>query len=122
MDLAEGKYLLLTTFRKNGDGVPTPVWFAGEGRTAFVWTVAESGKVKRIRRSGDVLVGPCDVRGNPLGESVPARAELVDVAETDRVRERIIRKYGVIGRLTILGSKLRRGKKGTVGIKITLST
>ncbi|GAA2661570.1 MULTISPECIES: PPOX class F420-dependent oxidoreductase [Actinosynnema] len=122
MDLAEGKYLLLTTFRKNGNGVPTPVWFAGEGDTAFVWTVAESGKVKRIRRSGDVLVGPCDVRGKPLGESVPARAELVDTAETDRVRDRIIRKYGVIGRLTILGSKLRRGKKGTVGIKITLST
>ncbi|MCM0673900.1 PPOX class F420-dependent oxidoreductase [Micromonospora phytophila] len=119
--LAAEKYLLLTTFRKDGRAVPTPVWAVRDGDALAVWTVADSGKVKRIRRSGEVTVAPCDVRGRPHGEAVPAHATLYDPAGTRRVGELIKRKYRLIGRLSLLGSRLRRGQSGTVGIRITIA-
>ncbi|MDX3546006.1 PPOX class F420-dependent oxidoreductase [Streptomyces europaeiscabiei] len=119
--LGAGSYLLITTYRKNGTGVPTPVWVVRDGDTLGIWTVADSWKVKRIRNRADVLVGPCDVRGNPTGDSVPARAEILDAAGSAAYRRLIARKYGVLGRLTLLGSRLRRGADGTVGIRVTLT-
>ncbi|MEV5933429.1 PPOX class F420-dependent oxidoreductase [Streptomyces sp. NPDC052079] len=118
--LGAGKYLLLTSYRKNGTPVATPVWVVRDGDALGVWTAADSWKVKRIRAHGDVLVGPCDMRGNPTGEQAPATAEICDPATTARYRELLARKYGLLGRLTLLGSRLRRGTKGTVGIRITL--
>ncbi|MBK3626886.1 PPOX class F420-dependent oxidoreductase [Streptomyces sp. MBT49] len=118
--LASGKYLLITSYRKNGTGVATPVWVVRDGNTLGAWSAADAWKVKRIRARGDVLVGPCDVRGNPTGEQVPATAEICDAAATARYRALLARKYGVVGRLVLLGSRLRRGKDGTVGIRVTL--
>ncbi|MYW50793.1 PPOX class F420-dependent oxidoreductase [Streptomyces sp. SID8376] len=114
------KYLLLTSYRKNGTPVATPVWVVRDGDALGVWTAADSWKVKRIRARGDVLVGPCDLRGNPTGDQVPATAEICDADTTARYRQLIARKYGLMGRLTLLGSRLRRGVDGTVGIRITL--
>ncbi|MFG2515739.1 PPOX class F420-dependent oxidoreductase [Streptomyces sp. NPDC048584] len=118
--LGAGKYLLVTSYRKNGTPVATPVWVVRDGDALGVWTVTDSWKVKRIRARGDVLVGPCDLRGNPTGEQVPGTAEICDAATTARYRELLARKYGLVGRLTLLGSRLRRGPDGTVGIRITL--
>ncbi|TXS43114.1 PPOX class F420-dependent oxidoreductase [Streptomyces sp. uw30] len=119
--LGAGKYLLVTSYRKNGTGVPTPVWVVRDGDALGVWTVADSWKVKRIRARGDVLVGPCDLRGNPTGDQVPATAEICDEATSARYRGLIARKYGITGRLTLFGSRLRRGANGTVGVRITLT-
>lgn len=119
--LAAGKYLLITTYRKNGTAVPTPVWVVRDGDALGVWTVADSWKVKRIRNRADVLVGPCDLRGNPTGDSVPGRAEILDAAGSAHCRRLIARKYGVLGRLSLLGSRLRRGTDGTVGVRVTLT-
>ncbi|MCP9989486.1 PPOX class F420-dependent oxidoreductase [Streptomyces albogriseolus] len=118
--LGAGKYLLLTSYRKNGTPVATPVWVVRDGDALGVWTAADSWKAKRIRARGDVLVGPCDLRGNPTGDQVPATAEICDAATTARYRQLIARKYGLMGRLTLLGSRLRRGVDGTVGIRVTL--
>lgn len=118
--LAAGKYLLITSYRKNGTGVATPVWVVRDGDALGVWSVADSWKVKRIRARGNVLVGPCDVRGNPTGEQIPATAEICDAPTTARYRKLLARKYGVLGRLTLLGSRIRRGLDGTVGIRVTL--
>ncbi|CAM5300488.1 PPOX class F420-dependent oxidoreductase [Streptomyces pilosus] len=118
--LGAGKYLLVTSYRKNGTPVATPVWVVRDGDALGVWTVADSWKVKRIRARGYVLVGPCDVRGRPTGGQVPATAEICDPATTVRYRRLLARKYGLLGRLTLLGSRLRRGSDGTVGIRITL--
>lgn len=118
--LGSGKYLLVTSYRKNGTPVATPVWVVRDGGTLGVWTAADSWKVKRIRRRPDVLVGPCDVRGNPTGDQLPATAEIADPATTARYRSLIARKYGILGRLTLLGSRLRRGLDGTVGIRVAL--
>ncbi|MFF4211317.1 PPOX class F420-dependent oxidoreductase [Streptomyces sp. NPDC001796] len=117
--LGTGKYLLVTSYRRNGTPVATPVWVVRDGDALGVWTAADSWKVKRIRARSEVLVGPCDLRGNPTGEQVRATAEIRDAATTARYRRLIARKYGLVGRLTLLGSRLRRGEKGTVGIRVT---
>ncbi|MFI6261488.1 PPOX class F420-dependent oxidoreductase [Micromonospora sp. NPDC051006] len=119
--LSAEKYILLTTFRKDGQPVPTPVWAVRDGDGLAVWTAADSGKVKRIRNNGTVTVGPCDVRGHPHGVPVPARASLYDSAGSRRIRGLLKHKYRVLGRLTLLGSRLRRGEGGTVGIRIELT-
>jgi PPOX class probable F420-dependent enzyme len=118
--LGAGKYLLLTSFRKNGTPVATPVWVVRDGDALGVWSAADAWKVKRIRARADVLVGPCDLRGNPTGDQIPATAEICDAATTARYRQLLARKYGVLGRLSLLGSRLRRGTAGTVGIRVTL--
>ncbi|MEU6182867.1 PPOX class F420-dependent oxidoreductase [Streptomyces coeruleorubidus] len=67
--LAACRYVLLTTFRRDGRAVPTPVWVMRDGDCLAVWSVADAGKVKRIRNSGRVTVAPCDWRG-PRRESL----------------------------------------------------
>ena len=120
-ELAGASYALVTTFRKDGRAVATPVWIAPfEDGLAF-WTVKDTGKVKRIRRDGRVTVATCDLRGNNAGPAVNGQAEILDYPGTERVRDAIRRKYGLMGRITLAGSRLRRGKYGTVGIKVVLS-
>ncbi|WP_433314955.1 PPOX class F420-dependent oxidoreductase [Micromonospora sp. CA-269861] len=119
--LSAEKYILLTTFRKDGRAVPTPVWAVRDGEALAVWTRADSGKVKRIRRNGDVTVAPCDVRGRPHGAEVSAHATICGGGDTGRIRDLLKHKYRVIGRLSLLSSRLRRGEGGTVGIRVTLA-
>lgn len=118
--LGAGTYLLVTTYKRDGSTVPTPVWVVRDGDALGVWTAANSWKVRRIRNRADVLVAPCDVRGGRQGEDIPGTAEILDAAGTDRYRALLAAKYGLLGRLTLLGSRLRRGREGTVGIRITL--
>ncbi len=119
--LGAEKYVLLTTFRRDGRAVPTPVWAVRDGAALAVWSAADSGKVKRIRRSGQVTVAPCDFRGRPYGDAVAGHAVLSNAAGSAQVRGLLKRKYGLLGRLSLLGSRLRRGTSGTVGIRITLA-
>ncbi|MFI6448566.1 PPOX class F420-dependent oxidoreductase [Kitasatospora sp. NPDC050543] len=119
--LATGSYLLVTTFRKDGTPVATPVWVVRDGDALGIWTVADSWKVRRIRNRADVLVGPCDARGNPTGEQVPGVAEICTPERTAAYRTLLRQKYGLLGVLTLLGSRLRRGERGTIGIRITLT-
>jgi PPOX class probable F420-dependent enzyme len=118
--LGQAQYALVTTYRRDGRAVPTPLWVVRDGDAIAVWTPKDSGKVKRIRRRGAVLVGPCDFRGNLQGDQVPATAAILAADDTARVRELLGRKYGLVGRLTVWGSRIRRGRGGTVGIRITL--
>ncbi len=116
--LGAGKYLLLTTYRRDGSPVPTPVWVVRDGDALAVWTVTTSGTVKRIRRNGEVMLAECDMRGRPLGDAVPGTAKLLDADGTQRVRVLLRRKYGMAGWLGTLGSRIRRGRDGTIGIAI----
>ncbi|MFD1935781.1 MULTISPECIES: PPOX class F420-dependent oxidoreductase [Nonomuraea] len=118
MNLGHEQYVCVTTYRRNGTPVPTPVWVAQDGDAVVIWTVADSGKVKRMRANPSVTVAPCDVRGRIRGEEVKARAEVLSAEETERVRRLLKAKYGLQGRLVLLGSLLRRGRTGTVGVRI----
>jgi hypothetical protein len=117
--LAAEKYILLTTFRRDGRAVATPLWVVPDDAGLAVWTPTGSGKVKRIRNNGLVTVAPCDVRGNPSGDPVDALARIGSAADTQRVRAALGRKYGLLARLTVGGSKLRRGSAGTVAILLS---
>ncbi len=118
-DVAAAKYVLLTTFRQDGTPVSTPLWAALDGDRLLMWTVTDSWKVKRIRRNPRVTVAACDVRGNPKGPAVEATAEILDDAGTDRARDAIAKRYGLLGWLTMKGSLLRRGRTGTIGLAVT---
>src|SRR5882762_11436190 len=86
------KYLNLETFKKNGTGVKTPVWFAEDPSAGldssdaklYVYTIGVSGKVKRIRNNPRVKIAPCDVRGRVLGEWVEARVAILTGEEAAR--------------------------------------
>ncbi len=117
--LGAEKYVLLTTFRRDGRAVPTPLWAVPDGAGLGFWTPNGTGKVKRIRNSGRVTVQPCDMRGNPRGEPLEAQARIGDAADTARITEGIKRKYGLMGRLSLIGSRLRRGEQGSVAIIVT---
>jgi uncharacterized protein len=95
----EGKrYLSLETYRKSGDGVRTPVWFAADpmqagGPTLYVYTTADSGKAKRIRRTGEAKIAPCNARGGVTGAWIAAHAEIVGSEAFDYGMRLINRKY-----------------------------
>ncbi|MCX4092829.1 PPOX class F420-dependent oxidoreductase [Nocardia sp. alder85J] len=114
------KYVLLTTFRKDGTPVGTPIWAALDDGKLYVWTVADSWKVKRIRRNPAVTVQACNASGKPQGdEVVEATAHILDEAGGDRTRTLIKKRYSLPGWLVVTASTLRRGRNGTVGIEIT---
>jgi PPOX class probable F420-dependent enzyme len=119
-EIAAAKYVLLTTFRKNGTEVATPVWAVRDGAKLLVWTVTDSYKVKRLRRDSRVRIAACDMRGTPLSEAIDGTGVLLDASGTDRARKLISKKYGLVGFLAMKGSLLRRGKKGTIGVSVTV--
>jgi uncharacterized protein len=90
-----GKYLSLTSFRRDGTGVATPVWFVEAGGRLLVETDAGSYKVRRIRRDPRVTIAPCTATGRLRGTPVPAWAELLPDAEVARVERLMARKYRV---------------------------
>lgn len=114
--LTEERFVSLTTFRRSGEGVATPVWLVADGDSGLaVWTVADSGKVKRLRRDARVTLRPCDRRGRvadgaPTVEAVATvRDEPARVTEVERrLRARYgweFRAFGLVERL------LRRGRE-----------
>ena len=95
------KYLNLETFKRNGQGVKTPVWFAAEPSLKldsneaklYVYTIGVSGKVKRIRNNPRVNVAPCDMRGRLRGEWVPAGAEILVGTQAQYGMQLLNKKY-----------------------------
>ena len=121
--LARGKYLSLTTYKKDGTAVATPVWVARDGDELVVITDAGSGKAKRIRNNGRVDLAPCDVRGRISGPSVGGHATLTDSSGTAQIEGQIKRKYGLQYTAIGLMEKLRRREaSGSVGIRIDIDS
>jgi PPOX class probable F420-dependent enzyme len=90
-----GKYLSLTSFRRDGTGVATPVWFVEADGRLLVETDASSHKVRRIRRDPRVTIAPCTATGRLRGTPVPAWAELLPDAKIARVDQLMARKYRI---------------------------
>jgi uncharacterized protein len=87
------KYISLTTFRKSGTMVATPVWFGEEGAKLYVMTRSDMGKTKRIRNNPKVTVAPCTMRGELTGREFPALAHILPPEEHARARGTLNRKY-----------------------------
>jgi uncharacterized protein len=89
------KYCLLTTFRKSGEPVPTPVWLGLADGKVYLESEANVGKVKRIRNSPRVRLAPCTSRGKPLGPPVEGRARILAPDEWERAERAIAANYGL---------------------------
>jgi PPOX class probable F420-dependent enzyme len=93
------KYISLTTFRKTGAAVATPVWFGEQDDKLYVMTRSDMGKTKRIRNNPQVRVAPCTMRGKVTGPEFAAHARLLPPEEFARARQPIDRKY-LLARIT----------------------
>jgi PPOX class probable F420-dependent enzyme len=115
--LGDEKYILLTTFRRDGTPVSTPVWSVGlDGDTIGFWTSSGSGKAKRLAHTARVTVQPCDARGRVRAGTEPteATARVVAGEELAAIKQRVIAKYGFQTKLTkALGTiaGIARGKR-----------
>src|SRR4029450_652292 len=94
-EIGRSRYVSLTTYRKDGTGVATPVWHVVNGGELFVVSDAGAWKVKRIRNNSHVVVAVCDVRGRiaPGAPSAQGRARLLDEVDTEAGRTLLARKY-----------------------------
>jgi PPOX class probable F420-dependent enzyme len=120
-DVSKARYILLTTFTKDGRPKPTPIWAAPDGDRLLVITEADSWKVKRIRNTPRVTLAICDMRGKPTSEPIEATAAVLDKSETENVYRAIGKHYGIVGRVFNLFSKLRGGAKRNVGLELKAS-
>lgn len=130
MAIADEKYVLFTTFRRNGDRVSTPVWIAplANGRAGFT-TDLVCGKTKRLANNAKVELQPCGVRGalKPGSTVVHATGVVVSGDDMRELRTAITKKYGVLGRLGAIyegiNAKIRGNKPSSVGgIILTFDT
>lgn len=96
--LTGARFMSLTTYKKNGDAIATPVLFAREGDRVYLFTLANSGKVKRIRNNGKVEIAACDSRGTLLSEKVAAQARIVTGDDIKAANKVLNRKYGLMKR------------------------
>lgn len=130
MSLADEKYLALTTFKRDGTPVTTPVWATAldDGKIGF-WTSSASGKAKRLAHTSKVTVQPCDARGRvKAGTTVSdATAVVVTGPELEAIRVKVKAKYGFMTQITKflakVGGFVKRKKQpyGDRGIVITLN-
>jgi PPOX class probable F420-dependent enzyme len=93
--LAGARYVSFATFKKNGDAVATPVWFAENAGRYYFFSAGDAGKVKRLRNSDRARVAACDIRGKVLGPWLPARARVITDSAAIAAGARALRaKYG----------------------------
>ncbi|ELB93680.1 pyridoxamine 5'-phosphate oxidase-like FMN-binding protein [Rhodococcus wratislaviensis IFP 2016] len=105
-----------STFTKDGRPKPTAIWAAPDGDRLLVITEEDSFTVKRIRNTPRVTLAVCDMRGNPESEAVDATASILDKSETENVYRPIGKRYGIVGKVFTLFSKLRDGSDKNVGL------
>jgi PPOX class probable F420-dependent enzyme len=100
--LFPGRYLSLTSFKHDGTGVATPLWFVSDGERLLALTDLHSGKVKRMRHDPRVLVAPCGPSGKLRAEPLPAHAEvLTDTADLERVQQLLLAGRRLRGRSSV---------------------
>jgi PPOX class probable F420-dependent enzyme len=115
---ANQRYLNVETYRKTGEAVATPVWFAEENGTVYIYSLANAGKVKRIRNNSKVRVVPCDVRGKPKSGWVEAKARILDERAATLGHELLNKRYGWMKGIADAFSKLRRRRKVVIALDI----
>lgn len=111
-------YISVESFRKSGAGVATPVWFAEADGRLYIYSLADAGKVKRIRNNPRVRVAPCDMRGGLKGEWVEARARILDGADALRGHGLLDKKYGLLKKVGNIFSSLMKRQRVVIAIEL----
>lgn len=120
-ELTKAQYILLTTFTKDGRPKPTPIWAAPDQDRLLVITQETSWKVKRIRNTPRVTLATCTMNGRPTSEAVEGTAVILDKSHTGAVYEAIGKRYGIVGKVFNLFSKLRGGMENNVGLELKVA-
>jgi len=116
-DVLPGRYLSMTSFRRDGSRVATPVWSVSDGERLFALTDLRSAKIRRIRHDPHVLVASCRVDGKLRSEPVSSQADvLTSAADLERVQKLLLARYRISYRLTMLFYRLGRRLHGKQGI------
>ncbi len=111
--LFPGRYLSVTSFKRDGTGIATPVWFVSDGRRLFALTDLHSAKVRRIRRNPHVLVASCHADGRLRSDPLPARVDvLTTIPELERVQTLLIKRYRIAYRVVMLIYRIGRRLRG----------
>jgi PPOX class probable F420-dependent enzyme len=110
------KYINVETYRKNGQGVRTPVWFIESDGILYVRTADDTGKYKRIRNNPSVQIAPCDMRGGVKGMWVKGEARIASEDEKLKAFKMLEKKYGMIYKM----SRMFMSSKNYVVIAIRL--
>ena len=111
--LFPGRYLSVTSFKRDGTGVATPLWFVSDGTRLFALTDLHSAKVRRMRRNPYVLVASCRADGKLRSEPLSAHVEVLTATpELERVQRLLIERYKISYRLVMLIYRLGRRLRG----------
>lgn len=117
-EIAKARYILLTTFTKDGKPKPTAIWAAPDGDRLLVMTEEDAWKVKRIRNTPRVTLAICDARGKPKSDSIEGVARVLDKSEAVAVQRAVNKRYGVLGWLFGTYMKLRGLDKKGLGVEL----
>jgi PPOX class probable F420-dependent enzyme len=112
------KYLNLESFKRDGTGVATPLWFVEKEGTIYVYTLANAWKIKRIRNNPRVRIAPCDFRGNLKGDWVEAKARIVTDDEAQVGHQLMDKKYGWQKKIGNLFSIFRKQPRVVIAINV----
>src|SRR5215471_12159315 len=111
------KYINLESVKRDGTPVQTPVWFAEEHGVLYVYTLANAGKVKRIRRNPRVRLAPCTMRGTVIRPWVEAEATIVDATTAAHGHALLRHKYGWLKGIGDLFSRVRHRERVVIAIR-----
>lgn len=110
--LEGGSYISFATRKKSGEFVATPVWFAPENGSYYVFSAGDAGKVKRLRNFSESRIAACTITGTLTGEWIDTEAHLLDSPrEKETALAALRRKYGLQMAIGDCFSKLT-GKMG----------
>ncbi len=123
-ELEDANYISFATYRKNGNAVATPVWFAQNGNALYLFSAGNAGKVKRLRNFSRSKLAPCDVKGKVLGDWVEAESFLCNSPEQEKYAyKQLLKKYGwqmrALNVLSWIGGNLNKRAFIEVNLKPT---
>lgn len=121
--ILSAQYVALTTYRRDGTPVTTPVWAAAEGTSLYLFSNATAGKVKRLRNSSRATVAPCTATGKITGAQLPAEAFILASDQMPKVWKLLTKKYGIAARLFMVGDRARAllRMRPSAGIEVRLT-
>ena len=112
------RYLNLESVKRDGTSIQTPVWFAEEQGVLYIYTLANAGKVRRIRRHPRIRIAPCTMRGTVIGPWVEADATIVDATTAAHGHALLRHKYGWMKGIGDLFSRLLHRERVVIAIRV----
>ena len=118
--LKDGKNINIKTFRKNGEGAATPVWFVEDKDFFYICTGGATYKVKRIRNNPEVQIAASDASGNPKGKYFEGKARILEKNEVDPFYSLFRKKYSGFRMWNFFANLGKKEEKKQVYLEVTL--